>query len=335
MVLTEQEKNDVLEQFDVIIDQDQYIENSEIIYSEELEKLEYRTGDLLIQLLASISLNKELEKFLIEKMFLNKRYYRLMFYISCNYGLLDNFLDIYKYSRIGIDYDEVENMTNLFDNFLEYFIKFFNKGQLNIYLNILKSQHYQANSEVFDNLSPIFYSLKKKIINHKFNELSNNLTGINIEINKDKEEVKEIINHFGFDNKYNEFLTTLDKHFYSENKDNIEMAGLIGTFRQFNNDIIIDIALEVATNEGLSDIPKLENSKSTSKIGRAGDYLKEKFNLSKNEDKFLEYFTKILHEEGGHAFLSSIEYFRLTKNITIEIILLLLYKLKDFKENNK
>lgn len=335
MTITEQEKLDILEKLEIIIDQDEYIDNSEIRYSEESWKLEYKTWDLLIQLLSSVSLNKELEEFLIKAIFSsNINSYRLLFYASCNYWLLDNFLDFYTKSNFQY-LNHKTSFIKIYFEWFNYFSKFFNKKQLWKHLNILKIEKdysYRYNIHYLEIASS---DLIKKIINHRFNELSENLIWINIEINKDKEEVKEIINYFWFDDKYNEFLTTLDKHFYSENKDSIEMAWLIWTFRQFNSDIIIDIASEVAKIELLEDIPKIDWSKSTSKIWIAWDYLKERFQLTKNEEKFLEYFTKILHEEWWHAFLSSIEYFRLTKNITIEIILLLLYKLKDFKENNK
>lgn len=333
--MTKQEKSEIIEKLDIILDQDSYIQNSEIVYLEELEQFEYKTWNLLIQLISSVSLDKELEKYLIENIFSeNNNSYRLLFYVSCNYDLLDLFVNFFISNSIR-NYDNFYLFIKLFYEKYDYFIKFFNTKQLSLFLKELKDVNRLANNYNHNNVYGYSKVLIKKIVDYRFDELSKNLIWINIEINKDKEELKRIINYFWFDTKYNEFLTNLDKHFYSENKDNIEIAWLIATFRQFNNDIIIDIALEVVKIEWLEEIPKMEWKKSTAKIWIAWDYLKEKFWLTSNEEKFLEYFTKILHEEWWHAFLSSIEYFRLTKNITIEIILLLLYKLKEFKNNQK
>lgn len=335
MSLNIEEQNEILWKLNIIINQDEYIDNSEILYSKIEEKFIYKTWDLLLQLLSLYSLDKEKENFLIENIFVYKNIsYRLFFYISCYYWLLEKYLEYYlHYWQPNISYDETSRFLVFLDNNSIYFFNFFNQEQLKKLLNIFKKQHQYYSISNCNSLLVLSAQLIKEIVNYQFYELSKNLVWINIEINKDKEELKQIINYFWFDTKYNEFLTNLDKHFYSENKDSIEIAWMIWTFRQFNNDIIIDIALEVAKIEGLKDTPKIESKKSISKIWIAWDYLKEKFWLSDNEEKFLEYFTKILHEEWWHAFLSSIEYFRLTKNITIEIILMLLYKLREFKEN--
>lgn len=337
MSLNIEEQKEIIGRLNIIINQDEYIENSEITYFQKEDKFVYKTWDLLLQLLSSYSLSKEKEQFLIEKIFSSGfSSHRLFFYISCYYWLLEKFVEYYWYYwHINRSYDEASKFLVFLNGNSNYFLKYFNQEQLNNLLNIFQSQNQYCAVNNYNSLLVISSQLIKEIVNYQFNELSKNLVWINIEINKDKEELKQIINYFWFDTKYNEFLTNLDKHFYSEIKDSIEIAWMIWTFRQFNNDIIIDIALEVAKIEWLNEIPKVEWSKSTKQIGLAWDYLKEKFWLSNNEEKFLEYFTKILHEEWWHAFLSSIEYFRLTKNITIEIILMLLYKLREFKENNQ
>jgi hypothetical protein len=42
-------------------------------------------------------------------------------------------------------------------------------------------------------------------------------------------------------------------------------------------------------------------------------------------------YVDILHSEGGHSFTSNVEYFRLAKNIGIEISLFLLSKARNLK----
>ncbi|MDD4530996.1 MAG: hypothetical protein PHO80_05620, partial [Candidatus Gracilibacteria bacterium] len=310
-----------------VLDQDLYISNNDITLLDS-NKISYITGELLIKLLASVSINKEVEDLLFHYIFSNSlKHPRLLFYIGIYYGVIDKFLDSLNTSQLynsrGILF------IKLFDDFFENFVVYFNQKQLSIILNLIRGQQQFAHNPV-SGFFDVSNSLIKKIINHRFGDLSKNIIGINIEINNDKEEVKRIVSYLGFDSKYNEFLTDLDKHFYSTNKDSIEIAGLIGNFRQFCCDLIIDIALEVAKLNGLTDIPKSQKT-GTSKIGDARYYLKTEFQLSDNEHKFLNNFIDILHAEGGHTFLSSMEYFRLTKNIFIEIVLLLLSKLKDLK----
>ena len=55
-------------------------------------------------------------------------------------------------------------------------------------------------------------------------------------------------------------------------------------------------------------------------------YLKHKFGLSDNENKFINSFIDILHVGGGYDFVSEKEYFRLARNIAIELSLFLLSK---------
>lgn len=61
-------------------------------------------------------------------------------------------------------------------------------------------------------------------------------------------------------------------------------------------------------------------------MGNIRAYLKNKFNLTDEENNFLNNFISILHGEGGHSFVSEKEYFRLARNIAIEISLFMLSK---------
>lgn len=61
-------------------------------------------------------------------------------------------------------------------------------------------------------------------------------------------------------------------------------------------------------------------------MGNVRGYLKKKLDLSENDDRFVTSFVDILHAEGGHAFMSDKEYFRLARNIAIEIALFVLTK---------
>jgi len=73
-------------------------------------------------------------------------------------------------------------------------------------------------------------------------------------------------------------------------------------------------------NEDIPDDAKLGH------MGRIRKYLKIKLELSDADNQLINKYIEILHSEGGHSFTANIEYFRLARNIGIEIVLLLLKK---------
>ncbi len=149
----------------------------------------------------------------------------------------------------------------------------------------------------------------------------------NIEINQDKKAVNEKITHLGFDPKYNTLLIEIDDFLKDETHKSIN-AGMISCLRTFMGDLVKDTAKKIAEFKK-EEIPKLPNHK---EMGNIRDYIKNNLNFSDEDDKFIDSFIDILHNEGGHAFLSEKEYFRLTKNMAIEISLFILSKYeKKFK----
>lgn len=170
--------------------------------------------------------------------------------------------------------------------------------------------------------------LSNKLIDLSVEGLKNEIKSTNIEINQDKEEVKRIIKFFDFDDKYNEFLTEIDEHLNTNSKS--LTAGLINDFRNFFSDLIIDMAKKIASTEN-EEIPKYksEEGKVLTPIGCARKYIKIKLELSDSDNDFIDSFIRILHKRGGHSFVANKSYFRLTRNIAIEIILLLLSKMTD------
>jgi hypothetical protein len=75
-------------------------------------------------------------------------------------------------------------------------------------------------------------------------------------------------------------------------------------------------------------------------MGTNRKYLKINLELSDNDDKFMTSFIDVLHGQGGHKFISNKTYFRLARNMAIEIALFLLsvYNSKYIKHggiNNK
>ena len=103
---------------------------------------------------------------------------------------------------------------------------------------------------------------------------------------------------------------------------------MISNLRTFMGNLLKDVAGRIAQKES-ETIPTIQGC---GEMGNIRGYLKIKLNLSAKDDKFIDSFVDILHSEGGHAFMSEKEYFRLARNIAIEISLFILSKYeKKFK----
>lgn len=163
--------------------------------------------------------------------------------------------------------------------------------------------------------------LLKRIRSSRFEKFDQRIKFRNIEINQDKKTVSEKMGLLGFDKKYNALLGEIDDFLNDETHRSIN-SGMINNLRGFMCDLFVDIAKKVSEAKK-EDIPKLPKH---SKIGNARNYLKQKLVLSDKDDEFIDSFVNILHAQGGHSFLSEKEYFRLARNIAIEIALFVLSK---------
>ena len=171
-------------------------------------------------------------------------------------------------------------------------------------------------------------SVKKKVLktinSRNYLLIQDKIKGINLEINRDKQKVIEIIKYLDFDEKYNFFLMDIDKFLNSENP--LVNSGMIGNLRAFMEGILGDIAKKIATNNK-EEIPRYNHGKEElGWMGRVRQYLKINLDLSEKDHKLIDAYIDILHEEGGHSFISNKDYFRLSRNIGIEIVLLILSK---------
>ncbi len=63
------------------------------------------------------------------------------------------------------------------------------------------------------------------------------------------------------------------------------------------------------------------------------NYMKKHLKLTESTNFLINALIRAFNEKGSHALISKKEYFRLTRNIMIEIILLLLTKLENFESN--
>jgi len=168
----------------------------------------------------------------------------------------------------------------------------------------------QFHSRILRKLSALAYS-----------QLKRELKGVNLEINKDKQVLNEKIRELRFDDKYINFLEETDRLLHE--KSEVVSSAMIGSLRSFMEELLTAFSERICqlSNETLPDY-----GTDIKKMGRVRKYLKEKLELSDTDHKFIDSFIDILHKEGGHSFTSKPEYFRLTRNIAIELALLLTSK---------
>ena len=196
-------------------------------------------------------------------------------------------------------------------------------------LQILGRNYFDSNQlkeiskivNVMQNYSDIREALRSKIIETRFEVLKTQIKKVNVEINQDKKTVAEKINLLGLSRNYNELLSSID-NFILTDTSKVVNAGMISTLRTFMADLLKDVANRIADGEG-TRIPKVEGR---GEMGNIRSYLKSKLDFSNADDKFIDSFIDVLHTEGGHSFMSETEYFRLSRNIAIEIALFVLSK---------
>ena len=201
--------------------------------------------------------------------------------------------------------------------------------------NQLKEISNKINSDLEQHLSDIEESnrigeiLQHKLIQTRFERLRKQIKKVNIEINQDRRTVSEKINLLGLSENYNELLNCIDNFIQIETS-KVVNAGMISALRTFMADLLKDIANRIAEEEH-QEIPKINER---GEMGNIRSYLKTKLELSSQDDKFVDSFIDILHAEGGHSFMSEKEYFRLSRNIAIEIALFILSKYeKKYKKS--
>lgn len=225
-------------------------------------------------------------------------------------------IGFYALVKLGYSNDAIEslrerqNSSNYIASLLISILDkhYFDSNQLKAISEITKDRSFGA-------------KLNSKIANARFDLLKTQIRKVNVEINQDKKTVAEKINLLGLSSRYNELLGCIDDFILTDTS-KVVNAGMISTLRTFMADLLKELANKISEKEREA-IPKIVGR---AEMGNIRGYLKTKLELSDKDDKFVDSFVDILHEEGGHSFLSEIEYFRLSKNIAIEIALFVLSK---------
>lgn len=320
--------SDFQESMQIVFDKEESDLNTEgysFYEGSQAQNITYPNGEVLLQIYAGLGteLLSELNKMVFRQILRTKiiaseeiRY--LSESGSVTYTGLST-LCFYTLIRLGFTDDAIDCLRNRQKD---------RNGIYNILIQILERVNF--NQQQLKAISDIAnahkgYSvevpLKRKLVQVRFNQLENNLKKINIEINQDKATLKEKFFLMQFGDKYNGLLEDMDNYILTENSKAVN-AGMISNLRAFIADLLKDIATRIAQTEGIA-IPHIDRR---GEMGDIRGYLQSRLNLSKEDNEFIDSFVKILHAEGGHSFTSEKEYFRLARNIGIEIALFMMSK---------
>lgn len=305
--------------------------------SEEVPKthIEYKNANMLLDLFATLKEKEEKDELVYvvaEKMreeedcFLSRNGK-----LICEYG--SSALAFYTLVRIGFVKEAVEysqrkiqngNCFLLFSLLSDLLSEDYNYFSVEEYNSLMQFSDNIDREKSHNDLINLTDLILNKMTDIGCRMIQEEIRGINIEINRDKESVVQKIAILGMGDEYEQFLNDLD--FYISSSSGLVASGMIGNFRNFWEKIIIELSKKIyGITKG--DLPQ----KLASPIANARLYIKEQLELSDSDNSLINHYVSILHAEGGHAFTSNVEYFRLSRNIGIEILLLLLTKTEFLK----
>lgn len=300
--------------------------------------LNYEHSDTLIDIYSNISSqDQQVQAFisLLQNVIINQEEFRrvrqvaeyyasgcsLCFFTLVRLGFIDKALDaLGKRAEKGKCTGDIFTLIALM---VGEDLTYFDLNQLAKLTEIIKNLTVHGSDGIWRRAAMEQSTLLTKIRSVTYEVAKKSIRGVNIEINRDKEEVVSYISHFEFDDKYNKLLSEIDKYIYTESE--IISSGMIGNLRSFMEDLLTDLAKKIAIHEE-GDIPQYEG---LGAMGCVRKYLKDNLELSDNDNSFINAYISVLHSEGGHSFVSNKDYFRLARNIGIEIVLLLLSKFKS------
>ena len=300
-----------------------YIANFNLLIETEPEKytIDYPSMGTLKKLYLSIETNPQLKKYFIEELI---NIFHIDTYETYDINILplatliytNNANDALNILFLITKDDKLYSLLGFLKIFLRCNYHYLNNQQLNSlrdYLSKPRSKLFNMNIET--------KYIIQQIDKISFDNLNKELEGINFEINQDEEKVIEKAEYYKFDKEIVEALREIDKFIYLESSKTIS-SGMVKNFREMFATLVENICNKI------KEITKEEYpEEAETKIGNLRIYLKKHLQLSNRENSFINKFIDLLHQEGGHSFMSDKEYFRLARNIFIIIAYFLLTKL--------
>lgn len=294
-------------------------------------ELSYPNLELLLKLYERIRHSPELTNYFINYLFNFWKKIYICFLTNETLIKLNKFDRLLKFIPY-FDNPSLKHFLMTLDELLFFEYTLFTEKQLNTikeHVNILfkvkfpKPEDRKSNKQICGKGESILRRIN--LIFH--NALSQSLNeGTDFQINLDRKKVKEKMSVFGFDDVLLQALDRIEEIYWDTSKDKFDNSMAMDKLRTFWERIVELICKKIKEKTNLP-YPKTENTK----MGNLRKYMKGNLQLDK-EHFLMNKLVDILNDKGSHNFISGREYFRLTKNITIEIAFLLLIKLEKFIE---
>jgi len=209
------------------------------------------------------------------------------------------------------------------NDYLRYEYTSFTDDQLGKFLDFVKKLSVPAGDPHM-----IKEEITRQITKIRYDNILKGLEGINFQTNQDKKKIIEKVRYFQFDENLITGMNKIDEHFWNPTTDEFDSSAVIGNMREVFTKYIEKICerIKMKTKE---EIPTDERTR----LGNLKKYIKEHLKLNRSIITIMNGLIRTLNEEGSHDHITKKEYFRLTRGIMIEIILLLLTKLENFENN--
>lgn len=184
-----------------------------------------------------------------------------------------------------------------------------------------------------DRIADCMRGVGEEIIQRKVGNIKLKVNQVDVEIQSDQNEVVKLIQEFGFKSDLNEYLTGLSSKNISE-EDEMTFAWTIATYREFFWNMMIEISDKIVEigDEVIWNYYDEQKKKIVTPIWIARKHIEDRLSLSSKDNALINKYVDILHDQWWHNMFASQIYFRLTKNIWIEILYMLLSKLKELEK---
>lgn len=147
-------------------------------------------------------------------------------------------------------------------------------------------------------------------------------SGFNPEINEDEKKLKEEFNKYGFSIDLSESLEKIDQKFFSAT-DDFDFNGCMQLIRAFTERLFQSIAISLDSTEG-----KKMDEKDAEEVAK---FFIRKGLISKDQGDILISLRHFLSNVGSHRLKSRIEDARLSRNLTTELSLYLIQRLRTIQ----
>ncbi len=173
----------------------------------------------------------------------------------------------------------------------------------------------------------LFPRTLKRIHQIEYHRLGKFLEGINPELNSDKIALINRMDELGFPEDAKRCLDEIDKIYFGS-PDKFECKSCMGFIRSFLEEIFRELV------QGMSKITTTPYESESDKFSNRKRYLLRVAFINDDEAEFYQRYYNLVSNEGIHSLTSKREYVRISRNVVIELGLLLLNRYNEYRKDS-